>query len=265
MSGLERHIALDSRLRAEMRRDGRVTHALGYGSFPQSKADRFSDLEYWLFLRPGEEASFDPRAWLESFGPVLHAVINEFGTFNATLPGLLRIELHAVSNMQLGVVSGWPGGEVFPERMVVKDQGGELLALLRALEDKQAAPREEAALLLDQALNWLVFGLNVLRRGERMRALELLGWIQGKVLRLAVLETGRIEGWVNPARLAETRLPPEVLFRYARLTAGLTPPGALESAYAEAVNWTLDLAARLGLPLSPALAAELRAWTQERA
>ena len=65
MSGLERHIALDSRLRAEMRRDGRVTHALGYGSFPQGKADRFSDLEYWLF------------------------------------PGLLRVELHAVSNMQV--------------------------------------------------------------------------------------------------------------------------------------------------------------------
>ena len=111
--------------------------------------------------------------------------------------------------------------------MVVKDQGGELLALLRAL--------------------------------------ELLGWVQGKVLRLAALEAEQTEHWVNPARLAETRLPPELLFRYARLTTGLTPLGALESAYAEAVNWTLDLAARLGLPLSPALAAELRAWTQERA
>lgn len=260
MSDLERHTALDAGLRAAMREDGRVTHALGYGSFTQGTADRFSDLEYWLFLRPEAVKDFDPRAWLHPFGPVIHSVINEFGTFNAVLPGLLRIELHAVSNEGLGVVGKWPGEGIFPERMVVKDQRGELLALLRTLAGKGAAPQDEAPLLLDQALNWLTFGLNVLRRGERVRALELLWWIQGKVLRLAALEVGQS---VNPARLAEQRLPSERLARYARLTAGLEPPGALESAYAEAVNWTLDLAAPLDLPVSPALAAELRTCVEE--
>ena len=52
---LQGHAGLDARLRAAMHADERIMHALAYGSFTQGTADRFSDLEYWLFLAPRAE------------------------------------------------------------------------------------------------------------------------------------------------------------------------------------------------------------------
>ncbi|CAM3291010.1 hypothetical protein DEDE109153_09850 [Deinococcus deserti] len=71
----------------------------------------------------------------------------------------------------------------------------------------------------------------------------------------AGLNAGQTTYWLSPARLAEQRLPPELLARYARLTAGIDE---LHPAYAEAVKWTVELAGQLELALNPAVTAELR-------
>lgn len=55
---------LDRAIRAAIRRDGRIGHALAYGRFTQGTADAFSDLEYFVFLPPAERPTFDVRAWL---------------------------------------------------------------------------------------------------------------------------------------------------------------------------------------------------------
>ncbi|MFC4427694.1 hypothetical protein [Deinococcus navajonensis] len=93
---LERHRALDARIRA----DNRITHALAYGSFVQGTADRHGDLECWAFLVPMAEP-VDVRAWLEALTPVQHVVVNELGTPSASVPGRLRVELHMVSRSRL--------------------------------------------------------------------------------------------------------------------------------------------------------------------
>lgn len=252
---LGRHIDLDRKLRAAMQGDPRVTHALAYGSFTQGTADRFSDLEYWLFVRPGTLATFDTRGWLESMTPVQHMLVNEFGTPTALLAGLLRVELHVVSNNELSGVGAWPGEHVQPGPMLVKDTDGALEAILQALSGKGLNPAAEAQQILDRTLNWLAFGLNVLARGERVRAQELLWWVRGGLLRLACLQAGQTTYWLNPSRLAELRLPPGLLARYARLTSAI---GEQHRAYAEAVDWTVELAGQLELALNPALAAELQ-------
>ncbi|MFC4638956.1 hypothetical protein [Deinococcus hohokamensis] len=257
--GLERHRALDARVRAALRSDTRVTHALAYGSFVQGTADRFSDLEYWAFLHP-QAGTFDVRSWLEALTPVQHFVVNEFGTPNAVVPGLLRIELHAVSNTQLADLRHWPGEHIFPDRMLIKDQDGQLLEQLEALEKKGLNPAREAQALLDRTLNWLTFGLNVLARGERIRALELLWWVRANLLRLACLQSGHTAFWLNPSRLAEQRLPPELLERYRRLTVDLD---GLEQAYTEALAWTAHLSGALALTTPADLLAELRHAVQK--
>ncbi|MFD1732382.1 hypothetical protein ACFSC4_16890 [Deinococcus malanensis] len=232
-----------------------MTYALAYGSFTQGTADRFSDLEYWLFVRPETLAAFDVSGWLEAITPVHHLLVNEFGTPTAILPGLLRVEVHVASHDELAGVAAWPGEHVRPQRMLVKDQDGALAAILQTLSGKQLNPTAEAQQILDRTLNWLAFGLNVLARGEQVRALELLWWVRGGVLRLACLEAGQTEYWLSPARLAEQRLPPELLARYAHLTGELDK---LEQAYAEAVRWTIELAGQLGLELNSELTAGLR-------
>ncbi|CAM3325503.1 Lincosamide nucleotidyltransferase [Deinococcus saxicola] len=251
---LKRHAELDARLRDAMCDDGRITHALAYGSFTQATADRFSDLEYWLYLSP--DAEFDVHKWLEKLTPVLHGVVNEFGALNAILPGLLRVELHAVPNTSLGELESWGNEHLFPERMLVKDSDGRLAAALEKLTAKPP-PRPEAQATLDRLLNWLAFGLNVLARGERIRAHGLLWWIQGGLLTLAAVDFGHTDYLLNPARLAERRLDADTLRRYAAITGGVND---LEEAYAAAVGWTLELAAGLNLTVNAALAAELQQW-----
>jgi lincosamide nucleotidyltransferase len=109
---LEPHTRLDACLRDAMHADERITHALAYGSFTQGTADSFSDLEYWLFLAPAAE--LDVREWPGGLMPIQHFVVNEFGTFTAILPGLLRVELPAVPNTQLAKLEDWGNEHLLP-------------------------------------------------------------------------------------------------------------------------------------------------------
>lgn len=246
--------AVDGAIRAAIAQDHRITHALAYGSFTQGSADAFSDLEYYVFLPPGELETFDVRAWLEAAAPVRHFVVSDFGTPNAVMDNLLRVELHAEADTRLGMLETWPNLHIHPAAMLLKDTAGRLAGHLAALAAKAPPrPEEEAQLTYDRLLNWLVFGLNVLARGERVRALELLGWVRGGLLRLARLAEGQTRHWLTASRRAEGELSAAALTRYARLTG---PLDDLEDLYAEAWAWTGELDS--GLPglraADPALA-----------
>lgn len=249
---------LDRDIRAAIQADPRLTHALAYGSFTQGTADAFSDLEYYVFLPDPEVDRFDVRAWLEALAPVRHFVQNDFGTPNAILDGLLRVELHAEPVSKLDAVLDWPAFHIYPERMLVKDTDGQLADVLGRLAARaRPDPAAETVLILARLLNWLVFGLNVLARGERIRAHELLGWVQGGLLRLARLAEGQTGHWLTASRCAEEELSPGALERYARLTGCLDE---LEQLYAEAWSWTQELAKAASpprLPLNPTLVQEI--------
>ncbi|MPY65671.1 hypothetical protein F8S09_03040 [Deinococcus sp. SDU3-2] len=250
---------LDRAIRAAIRADGRIGHALAYGSFTQGTADAFSDLEYYVFLSPADLPSFDVRAWLEGVAPVRHFVLNDFGTPNAVMDGLIRVELHAEPDTALSQVEGWPNENINPAVMLLKDRDGRLAAHLTALVAKERLqPRAEAQLLHDRLLNWLVFGVNVLKRGERVRALELLGWVRGGLLRLARLAEGNTDHWLTASRRAEWELSAATLDRYAHLTGRLDE---LATLYAEAWEWTQELAEQVpGVRgASPGLARDLTA------
>lgn len=249
---------LDRAIRAALRADGRVSHALAYGSFTQGTADGWSDLEYYAFLP--EVGGFDVRAWLEALAPVRHFVVNEFGTPNAVLDGLLRVELHAEPVSKLESVLSWPALHIFPERMLVKDTDGQLADLLARLTAKPPPqPADEAEQIFARLLNWLAFGLNVLSRGERIRAHELLIWVQGGLLRLARIAEQQTEHWLTASRCAEQELGAETLERCARLTGSLDE---LERLYAEAWAWTRELARNGGFVLSPELEGDMTARIQ---
>ncbi|WP_412027266.1 hypothetical protein [Deinococcus yunweiensis] len=244
--------ALDAHLRSELVADDRITHAVAYGSVPQGTADAWSDVEYWAFLAPG--AAVDAAAWLRDRLPVRHMLVNEFGTTVAILPGLRRVELHLVPRERLPEVAGWTPEHVNPAAMLVKDSDGRLAARLAVLAARRPDPAGEAQVILDRTLNWLALGLNVVARGERLRALEVLWWVQGGVLRLARLYSGRTQHWGNATRRADRELDTATVNRYALLTCGLD---GLAPAYAAAVQWTLELAEALNLSVSPELATDL--------
>ena len=251
---------LDARLRSAMRRDGRFTHVLAYGSRTQRPggdvvADAFSDLEYYAYTAPGE--AVEPKSWLEAVTPLLLYSVNPFGTPNAVTPELHRIELHVIDNTHLPDLLGWPNPDADPAAMLVKDSGGELAALLRAYASSPSFDPGTPQAVLDDLLNWLTFGSAVLRRGERLRALELLTWVRGGLIRLCRFA----EGTAQPravTRLAETQLPAARLKRLSTCTAGVD---GLEGAYRAALTLGTELARELALDerreLVKALAARL--------
>ncbi|MDB5044856.1 MAG: hypothetical protein JWQ08_906 [Deinococcus sp.] len=238
---------LDGRVRAALRADDRVVCALAYGSRTQTRADgspaadAWSDLEYYAFVGPGQ--TIDAFAFLGGLTPVALAVVNPFGTPNVVTPELLRIELHIEPVSALEQVRGWPNGGGDPAQMLIKDQGGQLAAILRAgsSEPPFASTVPAAQAVLDDALNWLVFASAVAVRGEALRAWELLNWVRGGLLQLGRLAVGAAQRQ-SPAKDAERDLPPALLAALNETVSGT----AGEACHA-ALNLARDLAIRLNL------------------
>lgn len=252
---------LDTHLRSALQRDPHLAYALAYGSLTQGTADEFSDAEYYCW----SEEPVDAEKWLRevlSGTPwrILHAFVNDFGTPNFVLSGLLRVELHSKHVDDLEQILDWANENLFPERMLVKDADGRLARLLAQMT-AQIPPTEDvdAQLIFDRLVGWLCFGLNVLARGERIRALELLGWVRGALLRLARLQERATQHWLTPARLAERELSQGSLERYAATAGSLDN---LAQNYAAAWQWVKTLQTELGLRLDPKLTSEIEVRLQ---
>ena len=89
-----RQLALIEKVRTLCRDDARIVAALMYGSFARGEGDRFSDVEFYLFLRHDDLAELDRRAWAERIAPIEAAFENEYGTYVAIFEDLVRCELH---------------------------------------------------------------------------------------------------------------------------------------------------------------------------
>ena len=244
--------AMIERVRQLCRDDARVTGAFMYGSFTLDEADRYADIEFYIYMDEPDLAALDERGWLAQIAPVSLYFTNELGTGTAifdTGEHMVRGEFHFAPSAQMAAVRAAraSGGRFAgPERMLVADPRGQLrehLAYIAGPGPERATP-ESLAGLWQGFLNWMLFGANVLARGERARALDILGAAQRHLLWLARIQAGRTDHWPTPSRAAESDLPPEAYARFAACTAGLAP-GALEAAYAAAWAWGVEMAQAL--------------------
>jgi len=255
------------RVRALCAADPRVAAALMYGSFSTGEGDAFADIEFYLFIEDAALPGFDGRAWVEQVAPVALYFTNEFGTEAVIFENLVRGEFHFAPASTQASVRAWKrtGGFAAPDQMLVLDRAGTLRPHLAAIAGPEIDPPPESHLprLWAGFLNWMLFGVNVLARGEHARALDLLGVVQRHLLWLARLQAGRTGRWPTPARALERELPPEMLARYARCTAPLDP-AAMAAAHRAAWAWGRDLGAALArrhpFDLHPALLARLDAY-----
>ncbi|WP_293911930.1 hypothetical protein [Deinococcus sp.] len=209
---------LDARIRGALNAGPRVAYALAYGSRTQTLrgpntddrrlADEFSDLEYYAYT----DETLDVRAFLEALTPLLLYVVNDFGTPNAVTPELCRIELHVAPPSSLDEVLSWPNAHADINAMSIKDTDGHLRRVLGEWAAGPAWTPGAAQLSYDRLLNWLVFADAVSRRGERLRAAELLVWVRGGLLHLAALHLAALNLGTPlfraPTRLAERYLEP---------------------------------------------------------
>jgi lincosamide nucleotidyltransferase len=233
--------ALIDRVRVLCREDPRVAAALTYGSFATGEGDRYSDIEFWLFFDDDAFVDLDVRAWCEQVAPVRLFVLNEFGTHVAIFDGLIRGEFHFVPASRIDDVRDWPAVSAPIGDLIIVDRQARLSAALQTLPPSPVpSSPSEVEQLCGRFVVWLMFGWQVLQRGEALRALHLLGEVHRYLLWMARLSVGATTHWLTPSRLAEDDLPGDVIVRYTEATAH-AERDELVRAYRYAGDWGAEL------------------------
>ncbi len=234
---------LIARVRALCHQDERLDAAMMYGSFVYGEGDAYSDIEFLFFFTDEAFPAIEPRAWLEQIAPVLHLYTNEHGITAAIFDyadTLIRGEFHFHRVSEVTVAQAWPGTITFPalDHTLVVDKSGRLTPYLEAVIGPPLThtDRPTVQFIADSFVNWWLFGITVLRRGEVARALELLSINHRWLLQMARVLEGRTEHWPTPSRLAERDLSPDSIARLKACSAPLDED-ALRRAYAAAWAW----------------------------
>ena len=94
----------------------------------------------------------------------------------------------------------------------------------------------------------MLFGANLLNRGEYARAWALLSKAHENLLKLVRLQEGATDHWPTPSRALETDLSESVYKRYMACTASAEPV-ELCTAYQESWKWSLELFKSVAEPL----------------
>jgi lincosamide nucleotidyltransferase B/F len=249
---------LIARVRSLCETDQRLDAAAEYGSFPQGYGDAYSDVEFWFFVASGEGPALDPVGWIGAVAAPLSVGVNEFGAYVAIFEGLIRGEFHFATADDIASVMSWPARAADVDRMIVVDRRGALRDALAAVPRDPTVPdtTEDIETLCLRFANWLVLGLNVARRGERLRAHDALDHVRRHLLWMARLSEGATDTWLTPARRAEEDLSRESLAS-ARSTLHSDPMTALSASWHWGRELWAALAGRHGFAVPPALRAAL--------
>jgi lincosamide nucleotidyltransferase len=240
-----------ARVRDLCQADDRLDAAMMYGSFVYGEFDEFSDIEFLLFFRDDALSSIDRRAWLEQIAPVAHLYTNEHGILAAIFDNLVRGEFHFHSVAEMEIARAWPGLLTFPtlDSTLIVDKSGQLRPYLEPVIGPPLDRTAHAQFVADGFANWLLFGINVLRRGEYARALEILGIVHRHLLHMARLLEQATDHWLTPSRLVEQDLSPEAYARFAECVAAGLDADSLRRAYRAAWTWGSAMLADLGARL----------------
>lgn len=230
--------------REKCHQDERIVSALMFGSFTTGEGDRFSDIEFAVFLRDESFDEFEQRPWLDTVSPVAAYFLDDFGHHTALFENGIRGEFHFMRASEQSVVAGWQGYGWFPslEAGVVLDRAGELSRYAWGLVG--GPPKREGAELVEglalNLINLMLLGANLLNRGEYARAWALLGKAHESLLKLARLREGKTDHWPTPSRGLETELSSITYSRYLTCTAS-AERAPLCRAYCESWRWSREL------------------------
>lgn len=228
-----------ARTRQLCREDERLVAALMYGSFTRDEGDAYSDIEFVLFFRDDVRDDINPLEWVSQIAPVEMYFVNEFGNGTAIFSNLVRGEFHFDKASDMNLVEGWKSTAWFPslETTIMVDRTGELARLLHPytvppIQDTS----EQVQMLCERFLNWMLFGTNIMARGEYARALDMLGWIHRYLLWFARLSEGTTKHWPTPSKSIEWDISPDTYARFKTCTAALDKRELWE-AYSNAWAW----------------------------
>lgn len=219
--------------------DFKVTACMMYGSFTKGEGDLYSDVEFYIFVKEDQFETFQSRQWVAEIAPYDLMFHNEYGTEVVIFSNLIRGEFHFLPAIQMDIIKTFKPTGVFPdtESMFICDKTGMLRSYLDYLDGNgpERMTHENVNFAFNNFVNAWLMGMNVLRRGEAARALEVLSQVQKHILHLFRVKEQQVERWLNFTKNVENDLSAEDYKEYALITSRLQSDD-LERAYAHALN-----------------------------
>lgn len=212
-------------VQAKGAQDQAIDAILMYGSFTQCAGDKYSDVEFYLFVDDDHFSDFDSLAWITDLHPIFNHFFNEHGTEVVIFTNLVRGEFHFLPKSQLPIINSFTVAGYFPDlpSMLLFDRQGDLQTALQVLADYQPDlhNRATAEHIVNNLLNNLLFAINVFKRGELARAQACMQAAQHYYLQAVRLLESQTQHWLNPLKALEQEISPEHYQAYASFACAL--------------------------------------------
>jgi len=218
--------------------DGSIAAAMMYGSFTKGEGDTHSDVEFYIFVKNHCMDAFDAHEWVMNLFTTDLIFDNEYGTLVAIFSNLVRGEFHFLPQSEMNVIKSFKQTGSFPkaDQMFIYDDTDQLYERLEDLsgDGPNWKTNEHVNDAFNNFVNLWIFGVNVLKRGEHARSLDILSRIQNEVLKLLRIKENTVERWINATKNLEHDLSEHSYENYRRTTA-LLDRESLVNAYGHAL------------------------------
>ncbi|MDU4695854.1 MAG: lincosamide nucleotidyltransferase Lnu(B) [Paenibacillus sp.] len=224
--------------------DVRISACMMYGSFTKGEGDQYSDVEFYVFLKDDMVPTFDSAKWLHEVAPYSLLYQNEYGTEVVIFENLIRGEFHFLSEKDMNIIPSFKETGFFPDTkaMFIYDETGQLEQYLSGLGGVGPKRLTEANVnfLFNNFSNLWLMGLNVLKRGEYARSLELLSQFQKNILQLIRVVEENADNWLNMTKNLEKEISTESYEKFRKTTARLKE-SELYDAYKNSLLFVMEL------------------------
>lgn len=224
--------------------DKQISACMMYGSFTKGEGDQYSDIEFYVFLKDNMVSAFDSAKWLYEVAPYSLLYQNEYGTEVVIFENLIRGEFHFLSEMDMKIIPSFKETGFFPDTksMFIYDETGQLEQYLSRLggSGPKRMTEENVNFLLNNFSNLWLMGINVFKRGEYARSLELLSQFQKNILQLIRIVEENADNWLNMTKNLEKEISPESYEKFRKTTARLEKTELLE-AYKNSLLFVMEL------------------------
>jgi lincosamide nucleotidyltransferase len=229
--------------------DESVSACMMYGSFTKGEGDQYSDVEFYIFIRDHDINHFNSRHWISEVNAADLIFYNEYGTEVVIFSNMIRGEFHFLPESKMEIIKSFTSTGVFPnpESMYIYDSTEQLRPLLEGLggSGPERMTDKNVNFAFNNVANAWLMGVNIMKRGELARSLEILTQVQKYILQLIRVKEKTVERWLNSTKNLEMDISVESYHDYASITAKLREC-ELKTAYRNALKMVEKLYHNLG-------------------
>lgn len=228
--------------------DKNISAVFMYGSFTKNEGDKYSDIEFYIFLKDKEK--FSAENWVSQIHPLALYFTNEFGSEVAIFENMIRGEFHFLTNDQMEVIKSWDGLVEFSDfdKMILVDKEDLLTNTLKEIKTKvpDRTTNENILWLSQSLLNVLLTTSNLIKRQEFAHAYQSLSNVQKYLLWLIRIETYQTKHWESPTKSLENDIDPDWYSLFQQTTSELAPTD-IKTAFKKTLTLTEKLFDNLGV------------------